>query len=245
MAQPGTFSIKLPLFEGPFDLLLFFIERNELDIYDIPINQIIEDFLAYLHQLEQLDIEIASEFIVVAATLMRIKAKMLLPKPENDTPAEDPRRELVDYLLEYRKYKSVIEELSALEEAQAQRYKRGNILAELSYISGLNAIEIEMQHVDLYKLLRIFEQVMARYELNRQEIKHTIIPFPYTVAEQKEFLLEILKNVPQISFEQLLTQFRNKMEAICTFLAILELLQNNLIEIELQEGYNNFWVRAI
>ena len=128
-----SFEIKLPLFEGPFDLLLFFIERDELDIYDIPIAQITNDFLDYLHRLEEMNIEVASEFILVAATLMRIKAKMLLPRPELDEEGNeiDPREELIKHLLEYKKYKSVIKELSEMESEQLMREKRGNISKEL------------------------------------------------------------------------------------------------------------------
>ena len=104
MTTTENFEVKLPLFEGPFDLLLFFIERDELDIYDIPISKITNDFLQYIHHLEQLNIEVASEFILVAATLMRIKSKMLLPRPQIDEQGNeiDPREELVRHLLEYK-----------------------------------------------------------------------------------------------------------------------------------------------
>ena len=113
-----NFEIKLPLFEGPFDLLLFFIERDELDINDIPISKITNDFLDYIRQLEVMNIEVASEFILVAATLMRIKSKMLLPRPQIDEQGNevDPREELVRHLLEYKKYKSVIETFHKMEE---------------------------------------------------------------------------------------------------------------------------------
>src|SRR5205823_6446872 len=114
-----TYEIKLPQFEGPFDLLLFFIERDELDIYDIPIFQITTDFLQYIHQMETLNTEVASEFILVAATLMRIKAKMLLPRKEID-PATgqeiDPRDELISRLIEYRKYKEATGAMRQMEE---------------------------------------------------------------------------------------------------------------------------------
>ena len=108
------YKIKIPLFEGPFDLLLFFIERDEIDIMDIPISEITRDFLEYISDLEKMNIEVASEFIVVAATLMRIKSKMLLPRLSLDEDGNeiDPRDELVEHLLEYKKYKSVIEDFS-------------------------------------------------------------------------------------------------------------------------------------
>src|SRR6478735_10670599 len=113
-----TYEIKLPQFEGPFDLLLFFIERDELDIYDIPIYKITNDFLDYIHRLEKMNVDIASEFILVAATLMRIKAKTLLPRPDIDPQGNeiDPREELVAHLLEYKRYKGVVGELSSMEE---------------------------------------------------------------------------------------------------------------------------------
>ena len=118
MTTQENFEVKLPLFEGPFDLLLFFIERDELDIYDIPISKITNDFLEYIRQMEQLNIEVASEFILVAATLMRIKSKMLLPRPQLDEQGNeiDPREELVKHLLEYKKYKSVIDTFHKMEE---------------------------------------------------------------------------------------------------------------------------------
>ncbi|MBD0375469.1 MAG: segregation/condensation protein A, partial [Flavisolibacter sp.] len=113
----NSYQIKLPQFEGPFDLLLFFIERDELDIYNIPITRIINDFLAYIHKQETLNIELSSEFILFVSNLMRIKAKMLLPRKERDAQGNeiDPRQELVDKILEYRKYKEAAVEMAALE----------------------------------------------------------------------------------------------------------------------------------
>jgi len=132
MQEQQTFEIKLPQFEGPFDLLLFFIERDELDIHDIPISTITKDFLDYIHSMTQLNIEVASDFILVAATLMRIKAKMLLPRKELDEFGNeiDPRKELVDRLLEYKRYKEVITDLSTLEEDRQLKIQRGNITLE-------------------------------------------------------------------------------------------------------------------
>ena len=171
------FEIELPLFKGPFDLLLFFIERDELDIYDIPISKITNDFLSYLHHLEKMNIEVASEFILVAATLMRIKAKMLLPRPELDEQGNevDPREELVAHLLEYKKYKSVIGELSSFEESSLQREKRGNILKELKQLAEVNDVEAELQDLDLYKLLKVFERVIVRFEAEKNKPVHKVI----------------------------------------------------------------------
>ncbi len=140
-----SYEIKLSLFEGPFDLLLFFIERDELDIHDIPLAKITDDFLQYIHHLEKMNLEVASEFILVAATLMRIKAKMLLPRPVFDEEGNeiDPRQDLVKHLLEYKKYKSVIHELSALEGERIEKKKRGNIIQEIKSLSEKVNVESE------------------------------------------------------------------------------------------------------
>lgn len=124
-----SYQIKLPQFEGPFDLLLFFIERDELDIYNIPIARMTNDFLAYIHQLESLNIELASEFILFISTLMRIKAKMLLPRKELDEQGNeiDPRRELVDKLMEYKRFKEAAAEMALMEAERLLQQKRGNI----------------------------------------------------------------------------------------------------------------------
>ena len=155
-----SFEVKLPLFEGPFDLLLFFIQRDELDIYDIPITAITDDFLNYIQRLEEMNIEVASEFILVAATLMRIKAKMLLPRPvlDEDGNEIDPRDELVKHLLEYKKYKSVITQLQQMELDRSMKESRGNTVAEIKKLATLSNVEAELQDIDLYKLLKTFKK---------------------------------------------------------------------------------------
>ena len=147
-----SYEIKIPLFKGPFDLLLFFIERDEIDIVDIPISQITKDFLEYISSLKKMNIEVASEFIVVAATLMRIKSKMLLPRLSIDEDGNkiDPREELIEHLLEYKKYKSVIDEFSSLEEFRFSKKNRGNLISEVSKISERANLETELQDLDLY-----------------------------------------------------------------------------------------------
>src|SRR5690606_16248461 len=189
MTASENFEVKLPLFEGPFDLLLFFIERDELDIYDIPIAKITNDFLHYVHHLEKLNIEVASEFILVAATLMRIKAKMLLPRPELDETGKeiDPREELVAHLIEYKKYKSVIGELASFESSRLEKEKRGNIIREIKALSDINNVESELQDLDLYKLLKVFEKVMHRFEEVKKKPTHMVEQYPYTISGQKEF----------------------------------------------------------
>ena len=244
-----TFEIKLPLFEGPFDLLLFFIERDELDIYDIPISKVTADFLEYLHHLEKMNVDVASEFILVAATLMRIKSKMLLPRPVLDEEGNeiDPREELIKHLLEYKRYKSVIAELLQMETDRLDRERRGNLIREIKKLSQLIDVEAELQDLDLYKLMKVYQKVLNRYELEKNKPRHQVIQYPYTISEQKIFLLERLKKSSngRVSFSQLVEEKPEKILVIFNFLAILELLQLGVITLHIGEGFNNFWVEHL
>ncbi|MBY0426331.1 MAG: segregation/condensation protein A [Cytophagales bacterium] len=239
-----SFEIKLPLFQGPFDLLLFFIERDELDIYDIPISKITQDFLEYLHHLEKLNLEIASEFILVASTLMQIKAKLMLPRPQLDELGNeiDPREELVRHLLEYKRYKSVVGELASLEETRLSKEARGNLVAELKSIGEKSNVETELQDLDLYKLLRVFERVMQRQEKNNNRPVHTVVKYPYTIESQKEFIVNKLAEKKRLSFKDVVKFYKEKSAFVYNFLAILELLQLEIISIQIGEGFNNFWI---
>ncbi|MCO6359756.1 condensin subunit ScpA [Roseivirga pacifica] len=242
-----SFEIKLPLFEGPFDLLLFFIQRDELDIHDIPIHQITKDFLDYMHHLEQMNVEVASEFILVAATLMRIKAKMLLPRPTLDDEGNevDPREELVRHLLEYKKYKSVVEELANMENARSQKEARGNVVKELKKLAEGNNVEAELQNVDLYKLLRVYQSVLSRYEYEQKKPTHEVVQYPYSISVQRDFIMAKLVDSPKLSFEKLIAMEPNKIAVIFNFLSILDLLQMKKITMHLGEGFNNFWIEKI
>ncbi len=241
------FAVKLPIFEGPFDLLLFFIERDELDIHNIPIAQITQDFLDYLKQLETLNIEVASEFILVASTLMSIKAKMLLPRPVIDETGQeiDPRDDLVKHLLEYKKYKSVIGELQNLEQNRLACWARGNLKTELNYLHSLADSEAEWENLDLYKLLKVYLKVMQRFEYEQQKPVHTIVQYPYTIAEKREKILFRLEKQAKISFEAIISEESNKIAVVFSFLAILEIFQLGLAGLEMGEGYNQFWLIAL
>ncbi|WP_239022875.1 segregation and condensation protein A [Pontibacter mangrovi] len=237
-----SFEIRLPLFEGPFDLLLFFIERDELDIHDIPIFRITTEFVGYLQQLEQLNIEVASDFILTAATLMRIKAKMLLPRVEKDEEGNeiDPREELVQHLLEYKKYKSAVPSLSEMEDQRMAQESRGNIHHELQQIANANHFEYELQDLSLYKIMRVFEKVMVRFEEEQNRPKHTVIQYPYTIEEQRDVILRMVLARNRVAFSKLIEEFPDKIGMIFNFLAILDMLQLNQIGVEVGEGFNDF-----
>ncbi|MBX2961489.1 MAG: segregation/condensation protein A [Cyclobacteriaceae bacterium] len=239
-----NFEVKLTLFEGPFDLLLFFIERDELDIYDIPIAKITNDFLDYLHQLDTLNVEVASEFILVAATLMRIKSKMLLPRPQIDEQGNeiDPREELVKHLLEYKKYKSVIDSFHQMEENELMKEKRGNLMKELKSLAESSNVEAELQDVDLFKLMTVFEKVLKRFEAEKNKPVHQIIQYPYTIEEQKNYLLNEVATKERVSFTDIVTTYKTRIALIFNFLSILELLATGQLGIQVGEGFNNFWI---
>jgi len=238
------FEIKLPLFEGPFDLLLFFIQRDELDIHDIPIARITDDFLGYIQQLEEMDIEVASEFILVAATLMRIKARMLLPRKALDEEGNeiDPREELAKRLLEFKKYKSVANELETFEQERLLEEKRGNALSELKSLAEKTNVEAELQDLDLYKLLKVFIKLTKKYELQKNKPTHNVVQYPYTIEDQKKYLLSRLKKSEKVSFIEIIEDCNDRIGIIFNFLAILELSQLNKIAIHIGMGYNNFWI---
>ncbi len=242
----GNFEIKLPLFEGPFDLLLFFIERDELDVYDIPIANITKDFLNYLHHLEHMNIEVASEFILVAAKLMRIKAKMLLPRLQLDQEGNeiDPREELVKHLLEYKRYKEVLGQISGLEQSRQQMESRGNLVKEVRSLSESVNVDAELQNLDLYKLLKVYQKVLDRYEIEKNKPAHQVVQYPYTISNQKVFLLDKLQKNKKASFVEIIKMMPSKFAVIYNFLAILELLQSEEITINIGLGFNNFWIES-
>lgn len=239
-----SYKIKIPLFEGPFDLLLFFIERDEIDIKDIPIATITKDFLDYIENLESMNIEVASEFIVVAATLMRIKSKMLLPRlmMDEDGNELDPRDELVKHLLEYKKFKSVIEDFKSFEKYRNEKHIRGNLYKEIKSIASKSNIEIEMQDVNLYKLLTVFNNAINKLNHEKNIKSHQIIQYPYTIEKQKKYILNLIKSKSKIAFSDLIDENPLKILIIYNFLAILDLIQNSKVFISIGDGLNNFWL---
>jgi segregation and condensation protein A len=246
MQQQDSFEISLPQFEGPFDLLLFFIERDELDIHDIPMAKITGDFLEYLRHMNSLNIELASEFIFVAATLMRIKAKMLLPRPELDEEGNevDLKQDLISKLIEYKKFKQASEELQMLEEERFKQEKRGNIAFDLQQSAQAADPGEELTSVDLYKLVLIYEKAITRYKERNTEVRHTVTQYPYTIEGQKKVIGELLQINKQLDFSQLVENSENRVHFVFNFLAMLEMLQQQVISLQNGLGYNNFKVIA-
>jgi len=240
----GGFAIRLPQFEGPFDLLLFFIERDELDIHEIAISRITDDFLNYIHQMSTLNMELASEFIFVAATLMRIKAKMLLPRYEADAVENeaDSKEDLIHKLIEYKKFKDVCEQLRPLEDERFKQERRGNIAAELAGIEAVAMPGEELSDLTLYRLMQVYERVNRRYLSRSEEVTHTVVQYPYTIEQQKKAIGDLLRINGRLDFNAMLKSSENKVHFIYNFLAMLEMLQQELIDIQIGLNYNNFWI---
>ncbi|CAN5765223.1 segregation/condensation protein A [soil metagenome] len=243
MSAPA-YQIKLPQFEGPFDLLLFFIERDEVDIYDIPITKIIKDFLAYIHNQEKLNIELSSEFILLVSTLMRIKAKMLLPRKEIDAQGNeiDPRQELVDKILEYKKFKEAAVQMAEMEATRMLMMKRGNLQKELAQIGEEASEGTEIQTVTLFKLMKAFEKVMQRVHDRNNKPVHTVVRYNYTMEGSRENMLGMVRKEKTVSFEKIFEQCQDRIHAIFLFLSMLELAQQKYMSILVGEGRNNFIV---
>jgi segregation and condensation protein A len=243
-----TYTIKLPQFEGPFDLLLFFIERDELDIYDIPVAKITSDFLDYIRQLERMNIDVASEFILVAATLMRIKAKMLIPRKEVDDEGNeiDPRQELIQRLLEYKSYKEIVQEMMLMEEARQKKQHRGNTIVELQIIANQAMADAELENLNLFRLLKTYQEVLQNFHRREEKIIHTVVHYNYTLEERREFLVDFVNEHKSADFKAIFSLCENRIHAIFTFLALLDLLQLELIRIVIHsDQHNDFSLVAI
>lgn len=239
-----SYQIKLPQFEGPFDLLLFFIERDELDIYNIPIAKLTNDFLGYIHTLDNLNIELASEFILFVSTLMRIKARMLLPRRDVDAQGNeiDPRQELVDKILEYKRFKEASEVMVMMEADRQMQQKRGNIKQEMDSLGDSYSEGTEIQTVTMYKLLQAYEKVIKRFNERNLKPQHVVVKYNYSLEGQRTYLIAHLKEQRRVSFEVLFISCENRIHAIFTFLAMLELIQQNFMAILTGTGRNNFIV---
>jgi len=239
-----TYQIKLDQFEGPFDLLLFFIERDELDIYNIPITRITNDFLDFIHNSEKLNIELSSEFILFISTLMRIKAKMLLPRKELDADGNeiDPRQELINKILEYKRFKEAATKMAEMEALRQLMAKRGNLQKEISQIGEEAGEGTEIQAVTLFKLMKAFEKVIHKLQERNNKPVHTVVRYNYTMEESREYMLTACRSEKTVSFEKIFDVCENRIHAIFLFLSLLELVQQRYMSLLTGEGRNNFIV---
>ena len=219
------YKIQLNNFEGPIDLLLYFIRRDELDIYDIPIARITKEFIDAVEEWERVHLHVVGDFIVMASTLMRIKAKLLLPRPElgDDGEIIDPRKELVQQLVEYKRFKDAAEMLRNLSDERDQKFCRQ--LEPIILTDELDSEENIILDVTLYDLARFFKSVMdnmpvvSQFELHRE---------PVRLEKQKEFIFKYFDGDGRLKFSTILDKLKTRMEIVVTFLAILELVREGI-----------------
>ena len=240
-------SVRLQAFEGPLDLLLHLIDKNKVNIYDIPIVEITRQYLEYIDQMDRQDLDVMSEFLVMAATLLDIKSKMLLPKEKKeDGEEEDPRDELVQKLLEYKMYKYLSYELKDRElDAERNLYKRPTIPEEVAKYEKPVDLDELLEGVTLSRLHEIFKQVIKRREDKTDPIRSkfkNIEREEVSLTDKISFIRDYAKEKKNFSFKKLLELQHSKMHVIVSFLAILELMKMGEIMIEQKEIFDDITV---
>lgn len=234
-----TYRVKLNNFEGPLDLLLFLIKKNEVDIYNIPIAKITRQYLEYLELIKLLDLESASEFIYLAATLIRIKAKMLLPKPEIEEEEEDdPRMELIQRLLEYKRFKDLTPFLSEQEIEQRNYYARKYFRFELG--ADEDQAEESLTDVSLFHLMEVFKKVLDKAP---KPTFHRVEVISVTLEEQIKYVLDCLKKDSQVLFADIMLELADRMAIIVTLIAVLELVRRNRLLIKQISPFGDIWIQ--
>ncbi len=232
------FPVHLDGFEGPLDLLLYLIRNQEIDIYDIPIAGITEQYLEYVNMMKALNLEIAGEYVLMAATLIRIKARLLMPRhTEGDGDEEDPREELIIALLEYKRFKEASDGLSCLELKERQILKR----EDFSYLE-IKDQETFTVDATLWDLLRAFNEVMAAAA---NEPKHEVTNFDLSIEDQVDYVLTALSENEQISLSELVPTDRHRLYYVVTFLALLELVKLQRISIRQRVSFGDIYVRRV
>ncbi|MBA4312156.1 MAG: segregation/condensation protein A [Chlorobiaceae bacterium] len=230
------YRIKLPTFEGPLDLLLFFIKRDELDIYDIPISRITKEFLNYIQMLQELDLEVAGDFIVMAAELMQVKVRMLLPREPGEEEEVDPRADLVKRLLEYKRYKEASAVLSVLEGESGKLFYRMGFHSDSKKVT-LEDQEVSLKNVTMFNLIASFKRVLDNVP---KKIYHDIELLNVTIDEQMSYIADVFRLREEISFFELVSHMTEKIRIIVTIIAMLEMVKNKIIGFKEAEHEDDF-----
>jgi segregation and condensation protein A len=213
-------------------------------LYNIPITKIINDFLDYIHGSDGLNIELSSEFILFVSTLMRIKARLLLPRKEIDSQGNeiDPRKELIDKILEYKRFKEAAVKMAEMEAVRMLMVRRGNLQKDISAIGEEAGEGTEIQAITLFKLMKSFEKVMQKVKDRNNKPVHTVVQYNYTMEQSRESLYNTAKAVGSCSFERIFNGCENRIQAIFLFLSMLELVQMKYLSIITGDGRNNFLI---
>ncbi len=235
-----SYRVRLQNFEGPLDLLLFLIKKNEVDIYNIPIAFITKQYLEYLELITIMDLESASEFIYLAATLIRIKVQMLLPRTENgeEEDEEDPRMELVQRLLEYKRFKDVTPNFAERERLQRDYYGRTYFKFDIADID--ETLDDSLTDVTLFQLMEVFRRTL---ENAPKTTFHRVEIDPVTVEEQINFIINMLEARRHVLFSEVMASLNERLIIIVTFLAILELIRRDKILIKQAAPFEEIWIQ--
>lgn len=230
-----TYKVKLPIFEGPLDLLLYLIKKEEVDIYDIPIAKVTDQYLEYIEMMQLLDLNIAGEFLVMAATLMHIKSRMLLPpdpNQEEEEIQEDPRAELVRRLLEYKKFKEAASNLGELEKKKKDIFERQGM-------PEFNEQDISIDdkfEANIFDLITAFVKIVKNFS---KEDFHKVVQDEFTVSQKIHDLYHLMVERPVVYFTELFGKARTKLEAVTIFLALLELIRLNEVLVKQNEDFGD------
>ncbi len=236
LGKKEGYQVKLPNFEGPLDLLLYLIKKEEIDIYDIPIAIITRQYLEYIELMRELDLEVAGEFILMAATLIRIKVKMLLPgNTEEEEIEEDPRAELVRQILEYKRFKEVAESLTDRETEQRRLFPRSYFEWEKKYEKK----EVVLKDATMFDLLTAFKYALDHIP---KTTVHKIGPTGPTIENQIQFLLKLLEKKDHICFRELISELKERITIVVTFVAILELIRTHRILVQQVSIFGEIWI---
>ena len=243
MKNDGDYKLDLEVFEGPLDLLLYLIKKEEIDIYDIPIERVTAQYMEYLGLMRMLDLNIAGEFLVMAATLMMIKSRMLLPvedrgEVEAEEEGPDPRWDLVRQLLEYKKFKDAAGRLQARELLQENIFGPGGTNIVLEPEGAATAL----QDVSLFDLLAAFNEVLKRA---RPEQIGEIVPHRYTVADKIDEILRCMARQRTVAFARLFGDGALRNEVVCTFLALLELIRLRQVSVAQDRSFGEIMVSRV
>lgn len=244
-----SLSVKLEAFEGPLDLLLHLIDKNKVNIYDIPIVQITEQYLEYVQAMDRTDLNLVSDFLVMAATLLDIKSRMLLPKEESEEEVEDPRQELVERLLEYKMYKYISGELRELEtEASQSMYREGSVPKEVAEYEPPVCLEELLDGLTLEKLNEIFKSVMRRQTDKIDPIRSKfgkIEREKFRVSDKIRHIIHFSAAHSKYSFRNLLEEQATKTEVVVTFLAVLELMKMGRIHLTQEHIHDDIIIEPV
>lgn len=248
-----SINIKIQNFEGPFDLLLHLIKKNEMDIYDIQIYEITSQYLQYLNEMKEMDLEITSEFIVIAATLIEIKSKLLLPVSKNEeeenTEEKDPRKELIERLVEYKKFKYIAQILRTKEEGTGVMYpKKAEIIEDLNPKNNVVPLNEILKDITMLDLYNIYNNLLHIYESKKNTanvIQREIPMDSFKIEDKMEHLKGIIHPGKKLYFSSIMKNCGSKIEVVVTFLALLELIKLKSVKVLQEKSFTEIYIEGV